>query len=162
MTYLADPTPKSADSDSGTSLDNLSKSIFGLNKDDASNTDAKNDSNDSIDASLLDQNIINALEDNSIRIYLDTDNVVTDNEEECVSVGISNVETSKLNKTIVHPSAVKDVIEEGNEKMKKINLPVVRHRRLKRLAREKKAIRDNIYQSLVNSNNSGPIDTIIE
>ena len=76
---------------------------------------------------MMNQDIINGLEDNSIRIDLDTDNTEDDNEEECVSVGVTNIKTSNFKKTNIHPSVVKDVIGDGIDKMKKINLPVVRY-----------------------------------
>ena len=135
-TKLADPKQKASrdkgsDSDSVTMLDSLSKSTLGVTEDNLHNTD------DRMDTSMLDQNIINALEDNSIRIDLDTDNTEYGNEEEYVSVGVTNVKTTKLNKTGIHLSAVKNVIGDGIDNMKKINLPVVRHCRIKRLRRER-------------------------
>ena len=87
---------------------------------------------------MLDQNISNTLEDNFVRLYTDTEDSVKGEGEEYVTVGNNNVKTAKLKNTAIHLSSILDVIEVGIEKMKKINLPAVRHRRSKRLAKKKK------------------------
>ena len=46
--------------------------------------------------------------------------------------------------------------------MKNINLTVMRHRRSNILAREKKSVRDSIYNSLVNTDRIQPIGIGIE
>ena len=46
--------------------------------------------------------------------------------------------------------------------MKKINLPAVRHQRSKRLTREKKSVRDSIYNSSVNTDRIRPIYVVID
>ena len=83
------------------------------------------------------------MEDNSTRTNLDTDGIYKDTSEESASVNITNVKTRKINKSTIRPLATRNVEEEGSEKMRTINLPIIRHRRQKRLAREKKAIRDS-------------------
>lgn len=75
------------------------------------------------------QNIINALEDMFISIDLDTEANVIWEDEECVTVSKNNTKRAKTNKTIIHPSAVLDMIEVGIRKMKNIKLLVVRHHR---------------------------------
>ena len=163
-TELSDPkinvNESSDSSGSEASLDNLSRSIFDLGQQKGVSADLGTNKEDA-DTSSLDQNIINALEDTFIRTDLDTEANVEGEVEEDITVGMNNTKTAKLKKTLVHPSATIDVVEAGNYKMTKINLPAVRHRRSKQLAR-KQAVRDSIYKSLVNTDNKLPIDIILE
>ena len=70
--------------------------------------------------------MINALEDNFVRLDTDTDIEVSVKGEdgEYVTVAKNHVKTAKLKNTDVHPSSILDVIEVGTEKMEKINLPI--------------------------------------
>ena len=142
-------------------MDSLSRSIFGLSQPKDFNINSDKNINDA-ETSMLDQNIINALEDNFIRLDTETEVSVEGEDEECATVGNNNINTAKLKKIDIHPSSILDVTKVGTEKMKKIISPVVRHRRSKRLANEKKAVRDSIYNSLFNTDRIRPIDIVID
>ena len=109
-------------------MDSLSRYIFGLSQPKDCNTNSDESTND-VDNSMLDKNIINALEDNFIRLDTEIEGSVEGEDEEWVTVGKNNVKMTKMKKTDIHPSSILDAIEVDTEKINKINVPAVRHQR---------------------------------
>ena len=68
----------------------------------------------------------------------------------------------KVTKVIINQSASTYVMLDGKGKIQAMNLPAVRNRKNGRLAREQIAIRDMIYNNIINVDNINMCDVIIK
>ena len=70
-------------------------------------------------------------------------------------------EKHKVNKKIINPACTINIIKAGQTKMEKMNLPAIRHRKKLRMAREKKAIGDALYNELMNIDGISEVETVV-
>ena len=105
-----------------------------------------------IDYSLLDNNVISALNGNTVQ-NVGNDNtddhspivveIIVETEEEAIDVENGLVsKIVRVKKVRIHKSAIVDILTKGREKMISKNLPAVRYRKKCRMQREQIALRD--------------------
>ena len=127
----------------------------------------KTKSDKSVDYSLLDDNVLNALNGclhTTEDIDEGVDDLETSNDTEEVDIEVDNgigESKIKLKKVPIHDLASHHLLAKGKEKMKVMNLPVVRYRKNRRLKREQTAISDSIYQNMMNTNDNSMYHVII-
>ena len=154
-------------------LHELTSLVFGK-------SDSTKSTNDeyTVDCALLDDMVLDALTGEA-REALDKDDVIPDDigdtptqpgegepkvgleVEVEVEVTVGKRKPTKIKKAAVHESAHCNIIQDGVNKMNLMNLPAIRHRKNKRLAREQVAIRDSIYTNVVNNDVNTNIETIV-
>ena len=138
-------------------LADLTKSIFELSKKTPT-------SNSNVNLTLLDENIINVLKDNVTEAgrVEEIDVTDTNEDEHDIMIGCGKNTKSKVKKVNINISSVIIVMEEGRIKVEKIHLPDMRYIKSKRVAGEKRVVRDNIYDDLINADRMSDISQIIE
>ena len=115
-----------------------------------------------IDYSLLDDNVMSALNNGSVE-SVNGDTWDDDLEyKEDNNIDLSEVDynvdndtetyTAKVKKVIIHESASQNIALKGAEKMELMNLPVVWYRRDRGIERKQLATWDYIYDNLINAN----------
>ena len=92
---------------------------------------------------------------------VDMDKAIEEEEDIDVDNGIGSKST-KVRKVPVHEAACHNLLSKGIEKMKLMNLPVVRYRKNKRLKREQTAISDSIYKNMINANENSICNILID
>ena len=154
---------KEKDSDVDTvPISKLTASIFDHNK--------KTDSEYTVDHSLLDDNVMSALNGDLAEENDNNDDhspIIVDSAEETeeVAIDVNNGIGSKsktIQKVKIHESAAVDILIKGIEKVKSKKLPAVRYRKNCRLKREQVALRDCIYENMINTNDNNLFNVTIE
>ena len=130
-------------------LSNLAASIFDHGKN--ATTD------ETVDMSLLDNNVMSALNGdvliNEESGEVDNNDDDTDPDEVEVDIDVNNgigSKSMKVKKVNIHDAATVNILLKGIEKMKAKNLPAVRYRKNLRTQREQVALRDSIYENMMN------------
>ena len=130
-------------------LSNLAASIFDHGKN--ATTD------ETVDMSLLDNNVMSALNGdvliNEESGEVDNNDDDTDPDEVEVDIDVNNgigSKSIKVKKVNIHDAATVNILLKGIEKMKAKNLPAVRYRKNLRTQREQVALRDSIYENMMN------------
>ena len=106
------------------------------------------DSNDELEA--LDNAVYEALKDTP---HEESDND-EEEREEVITITINQGTNKKdyiVRKKSKHEAASNNVIKLGHDKMCKMNLPAMRHRKKIRIKREQKAIRESLYNTIVST-----------
>lgn len=88
------------------------------------------------------------------------DTVQVANETE-VDIAIGKTKSAKIKKAVIHESAHCNIIQKGVEKMKAMNLPAIWHRKKQRMLREQIAIRDSIYNNVINASSDNVMCNIV-
>ena len=120
----------------------------------------KTNSDYTVDYSVLDDNVLNALNgvlDSTEDIDEGAEDLETSDDTEEVDIEVDNgigESKIKIKKVPIHDAASHNLLAKGTEKMKLMNLPVVRYRKNRRLQREQTAISDSIYQNMMNTNDN--------
>ena len=78
-----------------------------------------------------------------------------------MDIAIGKTKSAKIKKAEIHESAHCNIIQKGVEKMKAMNLPAIRHRKNKRMLREQVAIRDSIYNNVINASSDNVMCNIV-
>ena len=157
-------------------LSKIAASIFDHSK--------KSTSEQTVDYSLLDDNVMSALNgdvlnngdgdgdgdgdedgDGNGDANNNEDDGVNNEESAEVEIDINNGignKRTKVKKVNVHDAATVNILKNGIDKMKAKNLPAVRYRKNCRLAREQVALRDSIYNNMMNIKDNNFINVTID